>query len=377
MSNDFARGGGDVRVLQQASGSPHGPDRSGGAAGVMGRLFGSEDVMIEKKSVNLTDAAEEMAFGMASKVETLTLRQRVIKQGKAPEVPAQAEVEAIFRSMQDDEGARDLQSFAGQINSLIRGRQSPRRILRDRFADPAKRYLATAYALKELQQSGAPANEVEALTDFLAEMEATDGSFIRAGLNTIETAAEFGATAEQNDLFRKVYRDAVVGYESFTSALDKVLTQFGDEHFEKGARLLIKALSHDLHAARPSSEPVRLHAILQDLYSLQAVSTVLIRCRTIVAKTSAASKTEGLTPISVARDLLQLAADAYVTAYHFSDVARKYSVLTDDAQIVFFSGAMSAMRNMPNKVFRNDESRLKCIDAAQSALDALLLDEDV
>lgn len=377
MSNDFAKGGADVRAVQQLPGAPRAPSGVQGAAGVLGRLFGTDDVMVESKSVNLTDAAEEMAFGMASKVETLTLRQRVVKQGKRPEVPGQAEIEAVFHSMKDGDGARDLKQFSGQIIALLRGRQSPRRLLREKFSDPAKRYLATAYALNELKQSGAPAHEIESLTDFLAEIEVTEGGAIRAGLNTVEAAAEFSENAQQSDLFRKVYRDAVVGYESFPAALDKILTQFGDDHFEKGTRLLVKALSLDLQATRPSSEPVRLHAILQDLYSLQAVSTVLIRCRSIVFRTCMAAQTEGMTPIAIARDLLQLASDAYVTAYHFSDIARKYNVKDDEGQIVFFTGAMGAMRSMPNKVFRNDEARLKAIDAAQGALDGLLLDDDV
>jgi type III secretion protein W len=346
----------------------------GGYLPIKGKLFGSEHVLHASDKFTLTKAAEEMSFGFSEKTETKTIRQRNVVAPQRQKILPLAEIENLFRSMKDDRAAQELGQISSRVISSLKSNKSPRRFLQERFSDPSKRYLAIAYALGELQQNGGTPHEIERLHDLLAEAEAFEGGAIRAGLNTVEVAAEFGA-AEEGDRFRKVYRDAVIGYESFAATLDGVLTQFGDEGFDKGVRLLLKALAADLQAARPSSEPARLHAILQDLFHLKSVSTVLHRCRAMVERMIDAKAVAALNPIALTRDLLHVASETYVCPYHFSDLARKYGIAEGEPQVTFFTGAMGAMRSMPLKAFKNEELRFKAIDAVQTALDAILLEE--
>jgi type III secretion protein W len=342
---------------------------------INGRPFNGGFVIPANHEFNLTDAAEELSFAFAEKTESRTVKERSISTHQKPKVPPQQEVEKLFRSMQDERAARDLKQIAGRLITLLREGKSPRQFLEERFSDPLKRYLAIAYAIEEIKQRDGTPAEIERLHDLLAETEARDGASIRAGINTMDMAAEFGATAADGDKFRKVYRDAVIGYESFAATLDSVLTQFGDTQFDNGVRLLLKGLSVDMNATAPSLDPARLHAILQDLFNLEAVTTVMQRCRQMVDRLDRAGLVKALNPIALARDLLQITAEPYVTAYHFADLARKYDVRDEDPQVALFSGAMGAIRGMPPKVFRTEEMRLKAIEAAQAALDAILLNE--
>ena len=367
----------EMRARQAANGFADSSGMSAKAGVVLGKLFGSEGVVLDDNAFTLTNAAEERSFGMAAHVESLTIRQRSVKPRQQPKLPPPAEIEELFRSMQEEDAGIHLRQLSDQILAILKNRGSPRQLLHERFTDPTKRFLALGYAVHEARQRGAPAHDVERLLDLLSEAEASDGTAIRAGLNTVDVAAEFSADPAEGDRFRKVYRDAVIGYESFAATLDAVLTQFGDAHFEQGARLLLKGLAADLHAVHPSTQATRLNAILQDLYSLEAVNTLLIRCRLLVDQCAQTTPASGLTATSMTRDLLHITAEPYVTAYHFADIARKYGITDNEAQVEFFTGAMAAVRSMPLKIFRNDEARFKAIDAAQAALDALLLDDEV
>ena len=146
------------------------------------------------------------------------------------------------------------------------------------------------------------------------------------------------------------------------------MERFGEDHFERGAALLTKALAEDLAAATPSREPAKLNEILQDLYQLQTIKTVLLRCQNACKRLFNFSQIS-LQPFALAKELIGLASEKTVTSWGLRDIAKRLHV-DDDEQIgAFMADLMSAIRIMPPKVFPSDEHRLRAIDAAQECLD--------
>src|SRR5690554_8214749 len=92
-----------------------------------------------------------------------------------------------------------------------------------------------------------------------------------------------GATgsAEDAQALQAAYSDLILGEVTLGDTLGRMLEQFGEEGFEKGLAGMLRALGDDLSAARPSTEPTRLQALVGDLYQLEVTQTLLERCHEI------------------------------------------------------------------------------------------------
>jgi len=77
-------------------------------------------------------------------------------------------------------------------------------------------------------------------------------------------------------------------------------------------------------------------------------------------------------PVTLTRDLLEIINEPYVIAYHFNELVRKHKIPQGKQQVVFFTGIMAVLRSLPVHVYRNNEARIKTIEAVQSILDELL-----
>lgn len=368
------------------------------AAGALptGRLNGQAIVVLNKDSAfSVNDAAEEMSFGRSERVEKeKPLNERELGAFET-HIPPMAELEAILKSMQEEDAARDLKQLAKSLLQVASNREDPLAVVGKRFSDPSKQYVALAAAIHEARQDPAARVELEVLRDALARLEERQGVAIRAGLNTLDVAAAYGPRAEDGDTFRAAYRDSVLGEESLAQSFKILLERFGEQSFESGTALLLKALAADMASMRPSLEPTRLNAILQDVYQLQAAGTVLTRCRALCERL-AQQFLLILKPIDLTKDLVSLTTEAIATAWTFFEMARRYKITRkpkkheDDKEpeeeeegevrenklVAFLSGIMSAVRAMPPKLFPTDDHRMSTIDAVQESLDKVLLEGD-
>src|SRR5690606_28438980 len=127
-------------------------------------------------------------------------------------------------------------------------------------------------------EDGERADIISLFEDALTECETQQGPALRAALNTIAAAVEQQPTSAQLKSFQATYRDIVLGTPTVGETLTAVLREFGEARFGEGLQQMIRALGQDLNAARPSASPVRLNQLVQDLYHLQVVGTVLEDC---------------------------------------------------------------------------------------------------
>ncbi|MES2771879.1 MAG: type III secretion system gatekeeper subunit SctW [Pseudomonadota bacterium] len=374
-----------------------------------GRLSGQVLVLNKDTAFSVTNMAEEISFVRAEKVEqSRSTDERGIAQFEVY-IPPMSEIEATLKAMQDEDAARGLKNLAKALVQIAAQRGDVLGEVGARFADPSKQYMLLAAAIHEAEQDPRARAEFERLRDAMALLQDRKDAAIRAGFNTIAVAAEFGATAEAADTFRAAYRDAVLGAASLASTFKQLLERFGDQRFESGVALLLKALAADLKAMRPSLEPVRLHAILQDVYQLQAAGTVLIRCRTLCDRL-AREFLLILRAIDLTKDLVDMTTDMTPMPWTFAEMARRYRVtkkpkkdqekgeqgrqngkgrqeedepdeeedepLRENKLVAFLSGVMGALRAMPVKLFPSEDHRLNTIAAVQESLDKILLEDE-
>lgn len=169
--------------------------------------YRGEQATVKDASSVLTDAAEEMSLHTAEKVEQKHFSERKIK----GEHPAQImRAEQITAYLEAAKQFDDPEKLAQTAKRMLSGQESPRQLARQQSGDVSHQYALLQYALSQGEKEGAKEDALEALRDALADMEMELGPQIRAGLNVIQAAAEFGQDAQEVTQFQSTYRDVVL-----------------------------------------------------------------------------------------------------------------------------------------------------------------------
>lgn len=371
---------------------------------------------IPGQKFDLTDAAEELGFAQEERAEDKKLDDFELASPRMDTLRRVTEIEALLRTLEKGGSENDVASFAQRLIDIAGQRLSLLTSVRNFSHDPTRQYLVLAHAYQMARANGSSADVVEALRDAVDRLNELHGPTIRADINTVAEASAFSPEQAAADMFRSTYRDAVLGQTSFSATLTLVLERFGDE-LERGVDLLRKALGSDLASIRPSSEPERLHAILQDLYQLSAAVAVLQRCRTTVEWLKRSYPALDLKPLMLMADLVRFTAEQWIESHYVLRLIQKYGLdiidqkpnlaavesdneskqpdgdeadkeadddeadeFHDDepkAQILFLNGVLDILRSLPTKLFSGDEQRLQSIAAVQQLMDGLLLTEEL
>lgn len=339
-----------------------------GASAQIGSFRGEQAVVDNGTSV-LGDAAEELCLYVAEQVEHKSLDEREIK----AEAPVEdMHIEEIMAYLELAKRFDDPQKLVELAKRLQSPQDNPRELARRESRDPTEQYVLLQYALQDGVKNGASSEVLDNLGEALAELEIDHGPQIRSGLNTIATASEFGADPGEVAAFQSTYHDVVLGEATLAQTLGITLERLsgreGDD-FGRGLHGLIKALGQDLAAARPSVDPARLQALVQDLYHLEVAATVMAECRELTANLAARHGCTGVEPLGLMTNLVAVTEEKWVSASRFSGLAAKFGVIDVGAQIAFLSGTRNLMRELPVKVYPDPDTRRSILDAAQEALD--------
>ncbi len=74
--------------------------------------------------------------------------------------------------------------------------------------------------------------------------------------------------------------------------------------------------------------------------------------------------------------LLRILSDGWVSPTHFDRLANEHHVPDGPPTIYFLTGIQQILRELPFKVYQDDNSRAAIIDAAQAALDSAIAREE-
>jgi type III secretion protein W len=329
----------------------------------------------------LTDAAEEITFEHAERVESRSLEEREIEEPPPLELPPIHQIHEYLEASGHGDPQRRLEEFVDTLkrNAHQSGGAGPRQEARRQFGEGTEQYLALAFAAGELEREGGSDALLDEVRTALEELQDDFGPRLRADLNSIGAAAQFGGgDPGRVAALQGSYRDAVLGGQNLGEMLKGALERFGERDYRAAVQHLIRALGDDLAAIQgPSAQPARLNAVLQDLYSMEVLATLLEGCQKLAHLMNAE---HGL-PMPPAADLLQdligASGERWSNPGRFGAIADKYGAAEPAPRIAFLTTTRALVRDLPLKVFPDTDARANVLEAAQGALDAAVaLEED-
>lgn len=320
-----------------------------------------------------TDNAEEISMHFAEKAEDEALQDDKLEvRGDQAVMKAEEVMQYLQQAHQGDQAAR-LQSNA---EKLLKGSGHPGAMARQQGGNPLEQFLTLQYALQEGEREGAPSDKLNQLRDALADLEEDHGGDIRARLNTVGVASTQGDTASEVARFQDTYTELVLGAPTLSQTLDLALSRLGAQNLQQGLKALVAALGADLSAARPSTSEVKLQTLVQDLYQLEVVQTVLDGAHELAEGLAVRHGHQGLDAEGLVKQLVKLTGERWVSASRFEQLADDLGVHDDTARIGLFTGIKALMRDLPPRVFADAESRQNSFEALQTALDTVIAREE-
>lgn len=322
----------------------------------------------------LTDAAEEISFAHAEHVESHKLEEREIEEPPELALPPVESIIAYLEAASRDDPQEKLKQF---VDALKRNAQredenaGPREEASRQFGNVTEQFLALSFAAGELAREGGHEALLAEVRGALAELHDDFGAHIRADLNTVQAAADFGrGDPARLAQLQSAYRDAVLGGQDLAAMLKGALERFGDTDYRGAVQHLIRALGDDLAAIGGSSaQPERLNAVLRDLYSMEVLATLLDGCQRLGEKMQAEHALRAPRAGELLQDLIAASGERWVSAGRFGAIADKHGATEPTPRVAFLGAVKTMVRDVPLKVFADTDSRSNILDAAQGALD--------
>lgn len=341
-------------------------------AATKGQL-GGQQVQVDDAQSILADAAEEISLHNAEKAETKHTAERK-KEGVTPMgVMNLEEIESFMDAAQAFEDPEQLVQLAKR---MLSAQGDPGALARQSLGKPSEQYMALQYALQKGQQEGAPSDVLEMLRESLLDLEMAHGPRIRADINTIDIAAAAGLDRQDITAFQSYYQDVVLGEATLGQTLKKLITQFAGKQFAQGLQQMTQALGRDLAAARPSTDPVRLQSLVQDLYHLEVTATVLEGCAGLSLQLQHKHGVPAFVPETLMQAMVDVSTEKWLSASRFMSLAEQCGAGAVEPQIHFLTSVKVLMRDMPVQVFVDADQRQVVFSALQDALDKAIDRED-
>lgn len=217
-----------------------------------------------------------------------------------------------------------------------------------------------------------------AIDEAIDELMAKAGDRILADINTFDTTASL--PPEQALPFRQAYVDLVQGAESLSAMLNCVLSAMKEQPgklFNEVLGRFREALGLDAAAVRPSTDPVRLKALMSDLWHLTMIETLLEQAAELGATLH---KHHGKPPLdanSLVADLVGLSSMRHADAHSVDRLAERHGLSAPPAvKVGFLSGVAGIVASLPPQVSASKDSRDALIAASREALDLAIRDEE-
>lgn len=272
--------GNDVRALVTAFSSKEGvTDSLAQAQRQEGTIKGQTVSEMDANSA-LANAAEEMTFAAAEKVEK-KLSERKAGSKEALKLSASELADKYVNMMGESQPPQKLHEFLDAIKKKG-GRVSEQEIrdmLQREFSDVTEQYAAIAFAEEALKNQESEdgkqlASKVGSVKEALMK-EA--GPAIRAGINIATDVMSFAKQGlEQLDKLRELYRYAVLGRPTVSDMYQAIMGRYGESRFAQALDFLIQAAGSDLDAGGmgKSMDAVHLETAVNNINYVQQMGNL-------------------------------------------------------------------------------------------------------
>ena len=330
----------------------------------------------------LTQEASELTAALSGRVQEKSLRDRKLSASNRFSELGREQIHQMLESMGADSSGEEGGLAESQVDKLgrqlLRQPSKAKRLAREQGGDASEQYLSLLEAAERIEEGRyGPDPGAQAQTqarEAAAELMAEFGPSIRADLNTFDATRDLPANQARE--FRGGYRDAVVGQATVLDTLRHLLSLVPSGQGADYSRVLDtlrQALGLDLAAARPSGDPVRLQALVDDLSHLKVISTVVDFCQQL---SDTLRDRHGVAPFSatgLTAELVALTGERWVDVSRVSRLSENFGVQSHlTATVDFMNGARNALRELPLQVFPSNDARNSLLEVAQQALDAAI-----
>ncbi len=339
----------------------------------------------------LNNSQKELTQSLSSRVQEKDLRERKASNADPNPAMARAQWAAMLAALKKANKPQEAQGGQNQLQELAkRIQKSPskaRQMVSEQGGDPTTQYLTLLEVAALIQEgTGVPDPGEVAQTvvrEAAAEMLAEHGNAIWADINTFESAEQLAKeTGRPQDAqaFRTAYRDSVLGSGSLNETLRHLLAANENgkgADFERMLDVMKQALGLDLAATRTSGDPTRLQAMVNDLFHLKVMSTVIDQCASLADTLNERHDIPKFSASGVTADLVAISGERWIDASRIGQLADKHGTAEPaPAQVQFIAGSRKILSDLPVQVFQSPEARDAVLSAAQGALDRAIDKEE-
>lgn len=237
-----------------------------------GAFKGQQVVQTDATSA-LADAAEEMSFAAAEKVEK-RLAERKAGSKETLKLSATELADKYVNMMGKSQPSHKLHEFLDALKKKGENisEQEIRQMVKEQFQDVSEQYAALAFAEEALLQDPEQAVLASKVSQVKELLMKEAGSAIRAGLNIAGDVLSFSKQGlEQMDKLRDLYRYAILGRQTVSDMYQAIMSRYGENRFGQALDFLIQAAGNDLDAngLGPSMEPAHLESAVNNINYVQ------------------------------------------------------------------------------------------------------------
>lgn len=346
------------------------------SAASSGVLLGKAATVVEDPMSLLADAAEEMSFGVDnSKNKELAERKERNALDQSQLVRVQLYQELMHQAGKEEA----MDAFKASLRA--RGHQSGTALasVRERFPDPSEAWAALLDALADVEKDpAAPAELAGELRLALEELEAGEGTAIRAGVNAALESSGYVDLASTEAL-TGLYRNSVAEFNDVNAVFAYVQKEFGTASFERAMDFLFATLSADLASDLPSMETKHLEQLHGTLGQVRLVQSTFVHCEDLLKrweKVHNVPHAGGLTAMNLVDDLVRCRNERFLGAFQIEEIASKAHAPDIEHEVLFLQDMLQMTQRLPVNFFEDMAGRTKMIDAMQEALDKAVQRED-
>lgn len=344
-------------------------------SGESGILLGRAATVVEDPMSLLADAAEEMTFGVDnSKNKELAERKERTALDQSQLLRVQLYQELLHQAGKEEA----MNDFKASLRSRSRQQGTALAAVREHFPDPSEAWAALLDALVDTEKDpAAPEGLAGELRSALTELEAGEGTAIRAGVNAALEASGYADLANTETL-TGLYRSSVAEFNDVNAVFAYVQKEFGTSSFERAMDFLFATLSADLASDLPSMETKHLELLHGTLGQVRLLQSAFVHCEDMVARWENVHQMQEntLKPMDLLNDLVQCRKERFLGAFQIEEIADKAHAPDIEHEVLFLQDLMQMTQRLPTNFFEDMAGRGKMLDAMQEALDKAVQRED-
>lgn len=364
-----------------------GHEVSAGAKALEGALLGMAAVEIDSPQSLLAEAAEEMTFILHEhNAEQEADLEEMAEEHKSEERRERAK--KYQELMERNTGkVHRLEAMQDYLSSRQERRDAAREMMRF-FTNPADLFSALGYIFQNFDDeaaslSGPAAAEkrVQAanVQRMMDELEDEFGPQIHATILGALEAQKYESLGS-TDALSELYTDTVCRFAGVKDVFGFIRGEYGEQGFDRALDYLFKTLGADLASDRPSMGVVHLENVHANLDRVRLMQNACLQCEALLSRWETAhgvADARDLLPASrMAGRLLDLNEVNYIGAMHIEGLMTEIKPKDPEQEVLLLQDILGTIRNLPVRLFVDDQGRMKVLGAAQQAVDKAVERED-